>query len=170
MKKNLMRSMFVLLTAIISFQFISCSDDDDPQTPPQEENLTAEVRYYIDDMKDLFSLVDITVDYTDENGDIQTEAVTSLPWKKELPTVEVPFNPSMTIYYKMKEGIQFDQTSYELLRSYSIRVDTKATVTEEGNATHQFHTKLNAETAKAEIQRLEENPDKVSCEIKKSQK
>lgn len=30
MKKNLMRSMFVLLTAIISFQFISCSDDDDP--------------------------------------------------------------------------------------------------------------------------------------------
>lgn len=131
-----------------------------------KENQTAQVSYHIGDMKDLFSLVDITVTYTDENGDTQTETVTSLPWSKELPTVEVPFNPSMTIYYKMKEGVEFNKAEYGLQRSYSINVDTEATVL--NNESVDSYDLFAADAAKGYIEQLEEKPDEISCEIKNS--
>ena len=66
----------------------------------------------------------------------------------------------------MKEGVEFDKTTYEIQRSYSINVDTKATVL--NNESENITTILATEVAKEYIKRLEEKPDKTSCEIKKS--
>lgn len=68
----------------------------------------------------------------------------------------------------MKEGVEFNKAEYELQRSYSINVDTEATVL--NNESVDSYDRFAADAAKGYIEQLEEKPDEISCEIKNSKK
>lgn len=94
MKKTFKMMMMALVTIMMSVGFAACSSDDDGNNGGSGNGnyaLSIDLSY----SEDLLSLMDITVTYTDANGQDKTEAVTSTTFKKQ---IVYPSKPSVIKY------------------------------------------------------------------------
>lgn len=95
---------------------VADKQDEKQQDAPKKQDTPKEltyVRYFIGDGADLLKLVDISVEYDDNKGQLQKETVTALPWEKVYSNMKrkLPVKMEMTVTYAKKASIP-DQEKY----------------------------------------------------------
>jgi hypothetical protein len=72
-----------------------------------EENkpvdVSADVKYTVNDGADMVTLFDVAVEYTDATG-TKSETITSLPWSKQIHVAKIPFDATMKVTYTAKSS------------------------------------------------------------------
>lgn len=91
MKKVFKLMMMALAAIVMSAGFAACSSsDDDDNNGGSSDNGNYALDINLTYSEDLLSLFDITVTYTDANGQDKTEAVTSTTFQKQITYTSKP--------------------------------------------------------------------------------
>lgn len=91
------------------FCAVALSSCDSAVEDPEMEVTTEDYYYALSNTLDgvssdeILQFADISVDYKDANGDVQTASVTSLPWMGKIEGVTPPFTLLMSITLTKKE-------------------------------------------------------------------
>ncbi len=118
--------MLVLVTVLLA-GFASCSksDDDNTKTTPKEDTSTKEdtqtkemtgctFTINVEASEDELAIGNVTIEYLDENGKIQTDSIKEKKWSKTLTYNTFPAKVAYTLKHKLKEGIELSKDSYYL--------------------------------------------------------
>ena len=119
MKKTFKFMMMALTTIMMSVGFAACSSDDDGYNGGSDNGyyaLSIDLSY----SEDLLSLMDITVTYTDANGQDKTEAVTSTTFKKQITYSSKPSVIKYTLNRTRKSTIP-DKDKFDITIAESIK-------------------------------------------------
>lgn len=112
MKKIMMTLAVVLCCAMfVTVAFTACGDDNDVNTPANENKATAVVMncdLTVND--DMFNYLDLTVEYYDTNGKVQSEPMTAKNWKKTIQT-KLPATLGARLKLQLKSDV--DPSSLE---------------------------------------------------------
>lgn len=117
MKKILVTVVAVLCCAMISTVFTSCGgDDDENNTGGNNKSVAVFMVAGLSVSDDMMNYLDLTVDYYDANGQIQSEPMTEKKWEK---TIKANFPATLGVRLKaqLKDGI--DPTSIALFNAES---------------------------------------------------
>lgn len=79
MKQMLLKAMAVLVGLAMSVSLVSCGDDeekDEPQNPESDVTSIVEVKYHVELGQGYWDFFDITVEYTAEDGSVETKTIT----------------------------------------------------------------------------------------------
>lgn len=117
MKKTFKWMTMALVAIVMSVGFAACSSDDDNNNGGGSGNGNYALSIDLSYSEDLLSLMDITVTYTDANGQNKTEAVTSTTFKKQIVYPSKPSVIKYTVYRTRKSNVpdkdKFDITTAE---------------------------------------------------------
>lgn len=84
-KKFLLATLTVMCAIAMTTVFTSCSkDDDDNKTTDDNKPAAAVMDYSLTVGDDMFNYLDLTVEYYDADGKVQTEQVTQKTWTKNI--------------------------------------------------------------------------------------
>ncbi len=128
-KKNLIISVFSLLCMVaMSVVATACGGDDDPTNPPTDNKVSyVDFTYDMEFDSQLLSLCNVSVTYTDGNGNSQTEQVTANEWAKTVRANAVPATLKRTVNITLKStpvaGSKYD---FRVREGYSYRACNKA--------------------------------------------
>jgi hypothetical protein len=126
MKKFLMTLAAVLCCAMTTTVFTACGDDDD-KTPEEDNKAAAAVfKFNLKIGNDMLNALDLTVDYYDASGKLQSEAVTSGTWTKTVKA-SLPTTLGARLNIKLKGGVDPANISVmneDVIYSYDIKVLT----------------------------------------------
>lgn len=104
--------------------WVSCSDsgkkENDPEPPAK---VAADVFYQAQGGADYLSLFNLSVKYTNSEGETTTESVTELPWSKTLENVPVPFTAQLQFIHEPAENYP-DKDMYEVGFGHGIGYST----------------------------------------------
>lgn len=117
---------FSMLTALLcvltmSMTFSACGDDDDDPIKPTPGVTDTNIKkidftYKIDLCQKFFDIADVTVTYLDNNGNEQTEAITSTTWTKTVSRTNVPTTFNAKLSFTLKDNVdtsaKYDFTGY----------------------------------------------------------
>lgn len=157
--------LLLMLTAM--FAFSSCSDDDGDPGSDLPKDLGATVYYEIERLGDQLLVADVTVTYVDGNGNEQTEAVTSVPWKKQVDVKELPFDARMEIRYAKKDGVTYDKEEYTMDGSRLITITPNdPSVSNIARKHNEFSNRFAAENMDVYFNLVDRAPDVVSVSAK----
>lgn len=98
----------VVCCAMISTVFTACSDDDDKDSAPDTKAVAAVMTCKMDVSDDILAALDLTVEYYDADGKVQSEKMTKKEWEKEIRTT-LPATLGARLKAKLKPD--FDVTS-----------------------------------------------------------
>lgn len=132
------------------------------ETTPEE--VTANIVYTIGDMADLPSLVDVTATYTDADGELQTEPVTSLPWTKSLTEVAMPVQPMLIVSYAIKPGVIYDKPFYTFTRTLNVSVSTTDGRSDAAPSSSTFNVDNSGDELTQHLQQLASKADTLRLE------
>ena len=106
MRKILMTLAAVLCCAMTTTVFTACgSDDDDNNTPVDNTTPVASVMdYSLTVGDDMFNYLDLTVEYYDANGKVQTEPMTQKTWTKKV-SAKLPATLGARLKAQLKFGV-----------------------------------------------------------------
>lgn len=115
---SLLMALFCVLT--VSVTFAACGDDDDdPNKPAEGGDQTIKkinFTYEIDLCQKFFDIADVTVTYLDNNGNEQTETITSTTWTKTVSRTNAPASFNAKLSFTLKDGVdtsvKYDFTGY----------------------------------------------------------
>ena len=123
----------VLCCAMTTTVFTACSSDDDSKVTAAEWTYEANVE------GTLFELCDVSVTYTDENGQEKTEPITGTQWNKTFTVKNFPFNSSIKLNFT-RNKVAATAEKYDFFVKYDLAKVTciysngqKKEVTELGN-------------------------------------
>ncbi len=105
-KRNLIISAFSLLCMIaMSVVVTACGGSDDPSSDPTDSKVNSvEFTYEMEFDNQLLSLCNVSVTYTDGNGNSQTEQVTANEWSKTVRANAVPATLKRTVNLTLKSA------------------------------------------------------------------
>ena len=98
----------VMCCAMISTVFIACSDDDDNDSADKTKAVAAVMNCKMDVSDDILAALDLTVEFYDADGKVQSEKMTQKVWEKEIRT-KLPATLGARLKAKLKPD--FDVTS-----------------------------------------------------------
>ena len=141
-KKIIMTLAAVLCCAMISTVFTSCGgdgDDENKNTGGDNKTVAVSMKAGLSVSDDMINYLDLTVDYYDANGQIQSEPMTEKKWER---TIKANFPATLGVRLKaqLKDGI--DPTSIALFNaeswiSYRFEyLDSKGGITSEFGRSH----------------------------------
>ena len=107
MQTNILKNVAILCCAMLCTVFTSCGKEDNPNNdnPSDSELSMAEMSMKIGVSDDLFSLLDLTVEYYDESGKIKSEAMTTPIWNKTVKN-NLPCKLGARLKAVAKSGVQ----------------------------------------------------------------
>ena len=106
MKKLLMMFAAVLCCAMTTTVITACgSDDDDDTKPDQDVAVAALMDYKFTTSQEMLQSFDLTIDYYDANGNVQTEQFTTTEWKKSVKSTKFPAKLGARLKAKLKSGV-----------------------------------------------------------------
>ena len=107
MKSNILKNVAILCCAMLCTVFTSCGKEDNPNNNEVSDDTlsVAEMTMNIKVSNDLFSLVDLSVEYYDETGKAKTEALTSPVWNKTVKN-NLPCKLGARLKAVAKSGVQ----------------------------------------------------------------
>ena len=108
MKRLFMTLAAVVCCAMISTVFTACSDDDDNDSADKTKAVAAIMNCKMDVSDDILAALDLTVEYYDADGKVQSEKMTKKEWEKEIRT-KLPATLGARLKAKLKPD--FDVTS-----------------------------------------------------------
>lgn len=96
----------VLCCTMMTTVFTACGDDDDDNVRPREDRkpVAAVMDYSLRVSNDMLSTFDLTIEYYDENGKVQTEAMTKKEWKKNVKA-QLPATLGARVKARLKDGV-----------------------------------------------------------------
>ena len=115
------KTLFLLGGAItlLGLNAASCSDDDKDEQEPQATVTKAEYTISIELQADELAIFDLTAEYTDFAGKLQTEPITTEKWEKTLVCEKFPSNFSLKIVRTLKSGAELTKEIYNLGYTYA---------------------------------------------------
>ena len=122
MRKMMMTMAAVLCCAMISTVFTSCSKDDDDKNPVDNNKPVAavmDVSLTVGD--DMVGKLNLSVEYYDADGKVQTETLTTNEWKKSIKA-KLPATLGVRLMVKAKDGIDYASLQ-KLTESYLYAYD-----------------------------------------------
>ena len=114
---NIRKSLWAVLAAMCIFT--TCGGDDDPDngTPNNPDNdsklVAAAMNVSLTVGDDMFNYLDLTVEYYDADGKVQSEQLTEKTWKKSMQA-KLPATLGARLKGRLKNGV--DPTSIEMFR------------------------------------------------------
>lgn len=130
MKKTKFFSMLTALLCVLtmSMTFSACGDDDDDPIKPTPGVTDTNIKkidftYKLELSQTYLDIADITITYLDENGNEQTEAITSTTWTKTVSRNGVPTSFSAEPSFTLKEGVDATQ-KYDFSSNYGYDYNT----------------------------------------------
>lgn len=96
---------------MISTVFTACSDDDDKNSGDNMKPVAAILYYNMNVGDDMFAALDLTIEYYDADGKLQSEKMTAKEWEKNIRTQKLPATLGARLKAQLKAG--FDVTSGE---------------------------------------------------------
>ncbi len=114
----------VLCCAMTATGLTACgSDDDDGNTPKQDDNtpVAATMDYEMKVGDDMLRLLDITIEYYDDSGKVQTEQLTQKTWKKSIKA-KLPATLGARLKGRLKQGADLSsRETFTAAYGYSYR-------------------------------------------------
>ena len=108
MKIKMMTLAALFCCAMSSTMFTACgSDDDDDKVQVDDKKpVAAVVEYKFDVSDDMLAMLDMTVEYYDENCELKTEKLTQNEWVKKFRVTKYPVTSYGTrLKAKIKDGV-----------------------------------------------------------------
>ena len=108
MKKTVF--LAALICCAMTTVFTSCDKYDDNKLKPETEDTTpvaAVMNYTLKVGDDILGSFNLTVEYYNAEGKLQTEPMTQSEWKKSVKA-NLPVNLGARLKIQLKEGINFD--------------------------------------------------------------
>ena len=105
MKRLFMTLAAVTCCAMISSVFTACGSDDDKDSD-NGKAVAAVMNYMVDVGDDMFAALDLTIEYYDANGIVQTETLTKKDWTKSVQA-KLPATFGIRLMVKAKEGVDY---------------------------------------------------------------
>ena len=107
MKKIMMTLAAVLCCAMTTTVFTACgSDDDNSSEPASDKPVAAVMDVALSVGDDMVEKVNLSVEYYDANGKIQTETLTKKDWTKSVQA-KLPATLGIRLMVKSKDGIDY---------------------------------------------------------------
>ncbi|MBQ6195489.1 MAG: hypothetical protein IJK43_13915 [Prevotella sp.] len=106
MKKTMMAAAALMLLMMTAVALTGCgSDGDDDNTPKPDDTtpVAAVMDYSLTVGDDMLSLLDLTVEYYDADGKVQTEPLTQKSWKKSV-RAKLPATLGARLKMQLKDG------------------------------------------------------------------
>ena len=107
MKKSLMAAAALMLLMMSAAVLTACgSDDDDNTTNPATDTtpVAAVMDYKLTVGDDMLDVLNLTVEYYDADGKVQTEVLTAKEWKKSV-RAKLPTTLGARLKVQLKDGI-----------------------------------------------------------------
>lgn len=123
MKKIIMASVAIICMTMISVSLTSCGGDDDKTNPVVDNKPVAgviECSLTVGD--DMFDKFNLSVEYYDENGKVQTETLTKTTWEKRVMNKNLPATLGFRLLVKAKDGVDYS-TLAKVTESYRYRFE-----------------------------------------------
>ena len=126
MKKILMTLTAVFCCVMTISVLSSCSKDDKGNNDaPDNKPASAKVIFIYHFTDDMPQFIDMTAEYLDENGNVQSEKITSSAWVKEITATKLPAKLGARLHLAKKSGVDYkDGTTVsvgaKITRTYSI--------------------------------------------------
>jgi len=111
MKRLLATLAAIVCCSMISTVFTACSDDDDNNSGDNMKPVAAILYYNMNVGDDMFAALDLTIEYYDADGKLQSEKMTAKEWEKNIRTQKLPATLGARLKAQLKAG--FDVTSGE---------------------------------------------------------
>ena len=107
MRKILMTLAAVLCCAMTTTVFTACgSDDDDKSEPASNKPVAAVMDVTLSVSDDMVDKANLSVEYYDANGIVQTETLTKKDWTKSVQA-KLPATFGIRLMVKAKEGVDY---------------------------------------------------------------
>ena len=112
-KKFYEAALTVICALVMTTSFTACGSDDDNDKGGGSDNkpVAASMNTVLSVGDDMLKYLDLTVDYYDANGKIQSEALTANKWEKTIKA-NLPATLGVRLKAKLKDGV--DPASIEL--------------------------------------------------------
>lgn len=113
-KKMSLRALMLGFMAVLFAGFTSCSSSDDDENKTVEENnapTSGVLSCSFEPSEDELALCNITAEYTDASGKIQTEEITG-KWEKKITFTTLPTKVSVTLKHSLKANVELSKESY----------------------------------------------------------
>lgn len=122
-KKMSLRAMMLALAAVLVAAFASCSKSDGDKEDEDIPAAKATVTYEFEPCADELEFFDMTAQYLDGSGTMQTETITG-KWKKEITYTTLPAKVKIIISHAIKPNVELTKETY--LFDYKYTRDIKA--------------------------------------------
>ena len=141
MKKILMTLTAVFCSVMAISVLSSCSKDDKGNNDaPDTTPASVKVMFIYHFPDDMLQFIDMTAEYLDENGNVQSEKITSPAWIKDITATKLPAKLGARLHLAKKSGVDYKEVSQvttgaKITRSYSLlnKAGTMLKGVEEGN-------------------------------------
>ena len=121
MKNLFMTLAVVMCCAIISSVFTACSSDDDKNSD-NGKAVAAVMNYMVNVGDDVFAALDLTIEYYDANGQVQSEQMTAKNWKKTVQA-KLPATLGARLKMQVKSSVNpatLEKFTEDVKYSYSV--------------------------------------------------
>ena len=123
-----MKKMMMTLTAVFCCAMVmsSCSKDDKGNNDvPDTTAASAKVNFVIHVNPDMLQCIDMTAEFMDVDGNVQSEKVTSIAWSKSMSFTKFPAKLGARLHLAKKSGVNYAEVSNAevgavITRSFSI--------------------------------------------------
>ena len=112
MKKILMTLAVVLCCVMTTTVFTACGGDDDDNSNTQKPDnslVAVQMNYVIETTQATLNIADVTVEYYDADGKIQSEALTGEKWQKSIQH-KLPATVGIHLKAPLKAGFDVDNS------------------------------------------------------------
>jgi len=117
-KQFLMATLTVMCAIAMTTVFTSCSkDDDDNKTTDDNKPTAAVMDYSLTVGDDMLNMLDLTVEYYDANGKVQSEQMTGKTWTKSVKA-KLPATLGVRLKIQVKSSVN-PATLEKFTESYS---------------------------------------------------
>lgn len=122
-KKLLLATLTVMCAIVLTTVFTFCSkDDDDNKTTDDNKPTAAVMDYSLTVGDDMFNYLDLTVEYYDANGKVQSEQMTEKTWKKTVQA-NLPATLGARLKMQVKSSVNpatLEKFTEDVKYSYSV--------------------------------------------------
>ncbi len=135
-----MKTYKFLLIILVAFCSIGCSIgnhdfDGDNENNAQTHDKPTKMVYHIQSLYDLPLVLDIEASYTNLDGEVTKERITSLPWSATVENFEEGTKATLSLSFTRKVNPDFSKSAYSFGSNTTLSFsDKKGEITDRGNS------------------------------------